>query len=146
MEKVKYLLLLVAFVSGTNLNAQDLNLQTYQWKNRIVLVVSEDGTDAVYCEQLQEFSTDEAGLKERRLLIVEVQGDKYRLVNSLEQWTLSTTLYEKYASTDGGFKVILIGLDGGVKVEQRTLLSKTNLFSTIDVMPMRKAELRTKGH
>ncbi|OHX63799.1 hypothetical protein NH26_24710 [Flammeovirga pacifica] len=40
------------------------------------------------------------------------------------------------------FEVVLIGLDGGVKLRQSTILSKKALYDKIDSMPMRRAELQ----
>jgi hypothetical protein len=40
-----------------------------------------------------------------------------------------------------GFQVLLIGLDGGVKMDQSEIISCKKLFGTIDSMPMRKAEM-----
>ena len=37
---------------------------------------------------------------------------------------------------------MLIGLDGGIKLEQIQILSAEKLFAIIDGMPMRKREIR----
>ena len=39
---------------------------------------------------------------------------------------------------------MLIGLDGGIKMSQNNLLTCKALLETIDVMPMRSAELKNK--
>ena len=41
--------------------------------------------------------------------------------------------------------MILIGLDGGIKLEQTTILKKKELFRIIDSMPMRMEELRIRS-
>ena len=40
----------------------------------------------------------------------------------------------------GGFKLVLVGKDGGVKLEQDSVLSPDELFAVIDRMPMRMRE------
>ena len=48
----------------------------------------------------------------------------------------------RYKAEKSDFRVILIGLDGGEKLEQTEVLSAEKLFNTIDSMPMRQAEIR----
>lgn len=40
------------------------------------------------------------------------------------------------------FRVLLIGLDGGKKLDQTKMLSVKKLFNIIDSMPMRQAEIQ----
>ena len=40
------------------------------------------------------------------------------------------------------FEVVLIGLDGGIKLRQTKLVSLDKLFTLIDGMPMRRNELK----
>ena len=42
----------------------------------------------------------------------------------------------------GGFKLVLVGKDGGVKLEQDAVLAPEELFAVIDRMPMRRNEMR----
>jgi hypothetical protein len=57
----------------------------------------------------------------------------------------SGRLYNEYKKTDSGFEVILLGLDGGIKLQQNELLNLEKLYATIDVMPMRRRELERKN-
>ena len=43
------------------------------------------------------------------------------------------------------FEVILIGLDGGIKLQQTEVLKKEALFNIVDAMPMRRNELNRKN-
>ena len=132
------------------IKSQELNLDNYQWHNRIILVVSKDWTPQKYIDQIQEFkhSTDE--LKERRLILIEVQKGKYRITNPAqrqdikEDWQCSNNLYNRFFKNKDDFRVILIGLDGGIKLNKKAIVSKADLFQKIDSMPMRKAELKNK--
>jgi hypothetical protein len=40
------------------------------------------------------------------------------------------------------FEIILIGLDGGIKLRKNDIVSREELFSIIDAMPMRRNEMR----
>ena len=51
-------------------------------------------------------------------------------------------LWDRYNQRGDSFRLILIGLDGGVKLNQRTIINRKTLFSIIDSMPMRRSELR----
>ena len=42
------------------------------------------------------------------------------------------------------FRVILIGLDGGIKIEKVKAISKEELFQKIDAMPMRIREIKNR--
>ncbi len=66
------------------------------------------------------------------------------LITKDNSWVLDSKLYTKYNSNARDFKIMLIGLDGGVKLEQHKVLTSKELFSTIDSMPMRSSELRNK--
>ena len=61
-------------------------------------------------------------------------------------WRHAEDLFKKFKKTKNGFEIILIGLDGGIKLRQNELLSTRKLFELIDGMPMRQAEIRNKGN
>lgn len=47
-------------------------------------------------------------------------------------------------SAKNEFEVILIGLDGSIKLRQMEVLSKEDLIAIIDAMPMRKSEIKNR--
>ncbi|WP_369680359.1 DUF4174 domain-containing protein [Winogradskyella luteola] len=52
-------------------------------------------------------------------------------------------MHQKHNPNDHEFKVVLIGLDGGMKLSQNNILTAENLFSKIDSMPLRNREIKT---
>ena len=50
----------------------------------------------------------------------------------------------KYLDAKKEFEVILLGLDGGVKLERDEEIPLAELFRVIDAMPMRASEMRNK--
>jgi len=127
-----------------NANAQ--NLSAHQWKNRLILLLLNDATSSELQAQLTEFRTQLAGMKERKLVVYQIQANQFqRGLNSDNEWIHSNKLYKKYKSDDTPFEVILIGLDGGIKLTQHELLTCQKLFAIIDGMPMRRRELRRKS-
>ena len=138
-------LLLISMIFSCNnspMNAQLLN--DYRWENRIVLVMTNDETLETYQKQLQLLASS-TEMKERKLLICKVMPNQYTLGLDNFDWIKTSELYRKFHSKNTDFEVILIGLDGGVKLRQTDILTTEKLFSTIDVMPMRRAELKRKN-
>lgn len=129
-----------------NAHAQELDIADYQWKNRILLVVADDGLNQLYQKQFEELRDHKEQLVERRLLTVEVIKDKYKVNDGKSKWMLSNALYKNYSNPKMGFQVLLIGLDGGVKVKKYDVFKAQDLFDKIDAMPMRLSELRAKNH
>lgn len=124
------------------MNAQIL--KPYQWENRIVLILTNDENSKKFQEQLAVFQSDKEGLEDRKLMIGKVTPKQYCLGLDKSNWVQSSELYQDFHSKNKDFEVILIGLDGGVKLRQTEVLSLEKLFSTIDIMPMRRAELRNR--
>ena len=122
-----------------NINAQDLS--KHQWKDRLVLIIAEEKTEK-FQQQITELQKHQQGLKERKSVVYKILPEKYSTGFEEENWKSSTELYKKYKAEKSNFRVILIGLDGGEKLEQTEVLSTEKLFNTIDSMPMRQAEMR----
>ena len=122
-----------------NVNAQDLS--KHQWKDRLVLIIAEEKTEK-FQQQLTELQKHQQVLKERKLVVYQILPEKYSTGFQEENWKSSTELYGKYKVKNSDFRVMLIGLDGGEKLEQTEVLSIEKLFNTIDSMPMRQAEMR----
>lgn len=95
-------------------------------------------------KQIAMLSKEKQGLAERKLKIYQFTKDKYTTIFSTA-WQSSNVKKRKYVNKSDDFKVILIGLDGGVKLKQTEILSTEKLFTIIDGMPMRKRELNQKN-
>tara|TARA_R110000868_G_scaffold163800_2_gene396138 strand:- start:8869 stop:9276 length:408 start_codon:yes stop_codon:yes gene_type:complete len=129
-------------------NGQDL--QKHRWENRIVLLISRNDDSKEYLAQMDEFSGFSKELEDRKLFIYQVLPLQYRTVNyplnaDQNKWISSSGLYTKYTGRENKFKVILIGLDGGIKLEKFGVLTSEELFKTIDSMSMRRAEMQNKS-
>lgn len=124
-------------------SAQDLS--SYQWQERVLLVISEDASNVISKKQLAELSQNKEELIERKLIIYQIIPDAFRKSLENEVWQTGDDMFRKYKETYAGFQVILLGLDGGEKLNQTKFLSANDLFIIIDGMPLRKAEIRKKG-
>ena len=133
--------------SSINLTAQ--NLEKHTWKNRILLVKTSDSASDIYQEQIKEFSNATDELKVRKFVLYKITGDHFELINFAktelnDSGKITGKPIGKTLNDKENFEVILIGLDGGIKLWQTDVLSKEALFSTVDAMPMRRNELSTK--
>ena len=137
-----FLIILIATMAMT-LNGQ--NLKEHLWENRIVLIITSGSESETYTSQIEAFNINSQEFDERKLIIYKVLPNKYKVENSEDNsWVSDSRLYALYNSNDKDFKIILIGLDGNIKIEQSELLTTKDLFATIDSMPMRRSELRNK--
>ncbi|WP_424516716.1 DUF4174 domain-containing protein [Psychroserpens sp.] len=137
--------IIMTLLSTSSMNAQDLG--KHQWKQRLLLVITDNGTNGAFKQQLQELKRQEKGLEDRKLIVYQITPTAYRTGTADEnKWIESTTLYRQHKTIRKPFEVILIGLDGEKKMEQYDVLSTTDLFNTIDAMPMRRAETRRKNN
>ena len=124
------------------MNSQSQDLSSHQWEDRLVLILAEDTSDEIYQNQIKELYSDKPGLKARKLVIYSALPKKYKRDDRLEEgWFESGELYTYYKKTDGPFEILLIGLDGGVKLRQSEFVSIKDLFGRIDQMPMRRREV-----
>lgn len=134
------LILLILFAFGSS----SQQVEKHQWKNRLVLVLTDDVKNSNIDKQLVEFRENLSGMKERKLLVYQITPDKYRLGLEEGKWKKSETVYRKYKSEDAQTEILLLGLDGGVKLRVSEFLSCKKLFAAIDVMPMRRQEMNRK--
>ena len=114
---------------GLEMPRQADALEPYRWNNRLLLVFAPSPEDALFLEQLAELEAERTGLVERDLLVL-TDTDPER----------SSDL--RYGLEIGGFHVLLVGKDGGVKIRSSTPVGTETLFATIDAMPMRQREIQ----
>lgn len=140
----KTILCILILISST---AMGQHFEEHRWKNRIILVFNSTLEIEMFEMQISELKRYEEGLKERKLLIYQIKPDTYNIgLDEKDHWQSGVALYETFNPKQKAFKIILIGLDGSIKLEQTQFLSAQKLFSIIDAMPMRRAELKEKGN
>ena len=139
---MKILLFAVTLFTTLFSSAQDLS--KHKWENRLILLLTDDENNSTFKSQVAEFRKDLTGLNERKLIIYQVMPGEYKTGLNGDNKKKSARLYNEYKKTDAGFEVILLGLDGGIKLQQNELLQLEKLYATIDVMPMRRREIEIK--
>lgn len=121
--------------------AQDLT--HYRWKKRL-LIIQADQTDQATLKKQLLLLDDKKGMAERKLAIISISPGYYTIMDfasSDDLYTQRIPLSPDHA-IPSLFAVKLIGLDGGIKLERESTITQDELFSIIDGMPMRRAELR----
>lgn len=121
-------------------------LEAHLWKHRIVLLLAPDAELPALQQQYNLWTAEPEKVTDRDLVL-------YRLFResgigpdgSPLQPELFQALLHKYGPVAAdGLKVILIGKDGTIKLEQASVVQMSALFARIDGMPMRRAEMRRK--
>lgn len=126
------------------LNAQ--YFAQHQWQDRVILIYTPDADEDRWKSQLAILATDPAGLAERKLVVYQIREGYYRKgLKPKGDWIKMESSASSPSITIQGFEIILIGLDGGIKLRQNEYLSLAELYALIDGMPMRRAELRRQG-
>ena len=140
MKNLFFIFLIMIFSKFSALHAQ--NLSQHLWKNRVILILSED--NAAFQRQMLAFKANEKGMYERSLIVYHLKSDEYEQVMPKSDVQKSTNLFKKKNQANASFELILIGLDGGIKLRQKEFLSCEKLFAIIDSMPMRSSELKNR--
>ena len=120
-----------------------IDLNQYQWKNRLLLVFASHGDEPAYKTFKAEIEARAEGVKERDLLVGEVleRGQSYFAGGPIEPQS-ADALRRRFSVREQPFTVLLIGKDGELKMRREIPTSVTEIFAIIDAMPMRKQERR----
>lgn len=112
------------------------DLERYRWKNRLVLIIQDLSSEEAANNQLTLFKKEESALQERAILVL------LATPKQATQWKSRFGLEETFNG------VLLIGKDGRLKFSDSFPIKPETIFTLIDGMPMRKAEIRQqkKGH
>jgi hypothetical protein len=131
--------------SSRNAVAMSLDLSQFRWKNRLLLLFAPNRNHPFFDTLHKALEVHKAEAKDRDLVIFEIleSGRSSRNTNNLDYHT-AQSLREKFNITRGEFAVILIGKDGGMKLNRRDQTQLMDIFALIDAMPMRQEEMRQR--
>ena len=136
---MKFLTLLLNIYLLIIMNTVAQDFSKHKWENRLIIILTENQDNSLYQRQVKELTKNEDGLLERKILVYHIFPEKYKIgLITKGKWKMNT----KNKMSDVPFKISLVGLDGGVKLSQKELLTAEKLFSIIDQMPMRKNEIK----
>ena len=104
------------------------DLSGYRWDKRVVLLFGAGEDDSTYAATRDQLAAVVPALRDRDIVV------------------LTDTAPERQGAIRqgleiDGFAMVLVGKDGGVKINSAEPVSPDALFATIDAMPMRRREM-----
>lgn len=106
------------------------------WHQRVLVVFADTPGSAPLVAQRDILAHASKAMAERDLVLVEVVGDSVK--GASDSAAMLRRRYDVKAHT---FRALLLGKDGGVKLDSRQPIALSKLTSTIDAMPMRQQEM-----
>ena len=123
-------------------SAEAQPLRTYLWKYRPLIVFAPTPSNAQLVIQRTIVSMNLAGFRERNIAAIEVTGSGIRSKLGPLPRATANALRKHCGVAGWQFRAILVGKDGGSKLQSSRAMSTRHLFGTIDAMPMRRQEMR----
>lgn len=139
MKFLKFIILLMIGSSNMLTHSQDDN------GRRWLIIVSKDN-NIKFQQQIQWIENKKQAAIERKIGVIQLSNKETKpKFNSPEHIPDFAKQFENKISNDTDFEVILIGLDGTIKLRQNKPVSTDKLFELIDSMPMRQREIQRKN-
>lgn len=135
---------LFSIISGKG--AMSMDLRQFQWKSRLLFLFAPDRNDLSFNGLKNEISARKREMADRDLFVFEVleSGESFLGTKTLKTED-AMTLRKRFDVSPESFTVVLVGKDGGVKLNRNTRVSLQDVFDLIDAMPMRQEEMRQKA-
>lgn len=122
----------------TNVLAQSYDDNGRRW----LIIVAEDNNPK-FQQQIQWIENEKQAAIERKIGVIQFSKEEVNTIfNSTKQTPKITNQLQQEISKNDDFEVILIGLDGTIKLRGNKLVSTNELFKLIDSMPMRQREMK----
>lgn len=137
-------LLLFAATGSHALDAARL-MPELTWERRVLLLFAPDEQDADLRRQEAMLEVAGDGLSERDMTVIRVFADGRVVVDSDIHEQSASSFYRRFDADLNDFRVILVGKDGGVKLDRNVAVGSEELFALIDSMPMRRYEMQQDG-
>jgi hypothetical protein len=127
----------MGFGQGTGM----IGLETYRWKNRLLMIFSPSEEYPRYRDLTRELRDQHDEITDRDLLIFRIlERGKSQVGDSLIDEASADLLRDRLSARAGQFTVVLIGKDGGEKLRRSDEVDLGEIFALIDSMPMRQRE------
>jgi hypothetical protein len=133
-------------VGSTGERENTVDLKQYQWKNRLLLVFAPTREEPSFKALHDSTVARRADVEDRDLVVFELLESGPSSVDGdpLDPAT-ARQLRNRFGAPPGGFSVVLVGKDGGVKLDRQDRTSLEEIFALIDSMPMRQEEMRRQN-
>ena len=131
--------------SGRNAIAEPLDLSQFQWKNRLLFLFAPNRNHPLFEALHKSLVTQKTEAADRDLVVFEIlESDLSNMNTNYLDPQAGQKLRDKFDVQRGSFAVIVVGKDGGTKLNRRDPTQLADIFALIDAMPMRQDEMRQK--
>jgi hypothetical protein len=113
------------------LQGYDVQLDSFQWTHRLVVIFADSPNDPRFQEQIDKLLEDPGALFDRDVVVL-IDSDPAR----------KSALRKRLRPR--GFMMVLIGKDGGVKLRKPLPWSVREISRSIDKMPLRLREVEER--
>lgn len=138
-----FFLLLGTGAAGAAAPEEAPDLESYRWKNRLLLVFAGTPADPAYQALEREIQEQASGVRERELLVFRLLEQGPSSMPGLEISPAGArALRQRFRIAPGTFTAVLVGKDGGMKLKQEGKVTLIDIFGLIDSMPMRQREMQ----
>ncbi|WP_251978776.1 DUF4174 domain-containing protein [Salinicola avicenniae] len=108
---------------------------------RPLILITPNETQPAYRELRQQLEASRDAFEARDMLLYTIEGDHgTRLGQDMTPYETQALLQALDIDPANGVTTVLVGKDGGKKVQQRGHVSLQQIYDTIDRMPMRRRE------
>jgi hypothetical protein len=149
MLKLIFLMMSIAAIfpiNGRNAFAEPLGMSQFQWKNRLLFVFAPHRDHPMFDSLHNSLAAQKSEVAERDLVVFTILESGQSSMNAkLLASETALSLRKRYNVNQGEFAVILVGKDGGIKLNRQNETRLEEIFALIDAMPMRREEIRQKS-
>jgi hypothetical protein len=118
--------------------SQTKSLSDYVWKNRIIILSDSDNYFENAKTALKTITAYPKELNNRDIILfLQTNGKLYNEKIQLTEIETSTKIPKNFKG------YLLIGKDGGIKAQEPYPIQPETIFTLIDGMPMRRAEMKS---
>jgi len=138
---MKYLFSLIFFILFFSKNLAAQMLDRYQWQNRIIIIQSDNTSSKKMEAQTKLLLHYPQQLDDRKLILFHSNSSKLQQIFPKKGSHADDHSNIQFKEP---YEIVLIGLDGGVKMRTSDIKEPQEIFDYIDSMPMRSSEIRNK--
>lgn len=141
MRMSALVVLAVAILTTTARDGSAQQLDRYRWQNRLIVIATDGAHRTTSERQLDLLAHDPDAIAERHLIVVTLEDETVEVDGTSQPDLTTHELRQRYDLPPGGFHVLLLGKDGGVKLRSDQPVALEDLNALIDTMPMRQREM-----
>jgi len=140
------MVMVLSMGKSRNALSMSLDVSQFQWKKRLLFLFAPNHNHPLFENLHNALKAQMQEVADRDLVIFEIlESGVSRMDTSRLDPQAAQSLREKFDVPPGKFAVILIGKDGGIKLNRKDHTQLEDVFTLIDAMPMRREEMRQKS-